>query len=127
MSKLGKIILNGNYPNPFVIIAESKTYPRALELVVADDERTSLKLKEDEVTRINYRGKKLEGRSVDLRMVHRIYNLNIREIGVLSECEFCKLLRFFNNYQVSQGADSYSFRDVREEVQMELIKRLTKK
>lgn len=127
MSKLGKIVLDGNYANPFVIIAESKTYPRALELVATDDRYSSMKLTEEEVTRINYRGKKLEGRSIDLKKVHCIYNLNLREIGVLSEDAFCKLLRQFNNYQVAQGGNSYSFLDVKTEVQSEILKRFIKK
>ena len=126
MSKLGKIVLDDNYSNPFVIIAEEKTYPRALELVVTDDEYRSTKLTEEEIVKINYRGKKLNGRSVDLKRVHCIYNLNIREIGVLQEEAFCRVLRHFNNYQVAQGADSYGFRDVKEEVQTQLIKRLSK-
>jgi hypothetical protein len=126
MSKLGKIVLDGNYRNPFVIITEGNPYPRALELVVTDDERGSLKLKDDEITRINYRGKKLAGRSVDLRRVHGISNLDIREIGVLQEETFCKVLRFFNNYQVCKGADSYGFKEVRNEVQVYLLKKTSK-
>jgi len=126
MSKLGTIVLDGNYRNPFVIITEGKPYPRALELVVTDDERRSLKLKDDEITKIKYKGKKLEGRSVDLRRVHSISNLNLREIGVLSEDAFCKVLRFFNNYQVCQGADSYGFKEVRSEVQTYILQKTSK-
>ena len=127
MSKLGKIVLDGNCSNPFVIIAEEKNYPRALELVVTDDEYRSMKLTEDEITKIGYRGKKLNGRSVDLKSVHCIYNLKTREIGVLSEDAFCKLLRQFNNYQVAQGANYRGFLDVKQEIQNEIIKRYIKK
>lgn len=126
MSKLGKIILDGNYSNPFVIIAEGKINAKALELIVTNDEYNSMKLKEEDIVKIKYRGKKLNERSVDLRRVHSVNNLQLREIGYMKEDSFCILLRKFNNYQVCQGANSPDFLSVKQEVQAELIKRLSK-
>ncbi|MBQ7137064.1 MAG: hypothetical protein IJO43_03725 [Bacilli bacterium] len=129
MSRVGTIILDNNYANPRVIIVDKPNCLRALDLTTDNDPIRTFQLKEEDVFIIKYRGKQLDGRSVSLASVSGIYNLNIREIGVLSKNAYYMLLRKFNSHQVMQGANSLGFLEVREDVQgqiLELGKRLIK-
>ena len=127
MSRVGKIILDTNYPNPRVIISDEGHLPKTLELVKNTKDlypNRIMKLNEQDIIRLNYRGKKIIDRSVDLTKVSAVHNLKIREIGVLTEAAYCKLLKTFMAYHVYEGANSISYLSVREDVQKQLIKLL---
>jgi len=125
MSKIGKVVLVPNYSNPYVIIANGAKFPKALALVrTTDNLKRTLKLSEGDIEKIDYQGRKLENRSVELNQITSIYNLKIREIGVLTEDACFKLLRNFVTEQASQGATSSSYLEVRDEVHDYLIKRM---
>jgi hypothetical protein len=126
MSKVGKIVLDNNYSNPYLVISDSDKSAKGLKLVTMDKENMTVKLSREDARRLNYRGRKLDGRSVDLTKVMTIYNLNIREIGVLSEKAYCKLLRQFVSYHASRGATDSSYLQVRDDVHNQLIKMMNK-
>lgn len=121
MSNLGKIVLVGKEKNPRIIIAENRLL-HGLELIKSYDENICFKLVQDDITKINYRGRKLDDCSVYLGKCYNNYNLTIREIGMLKEKTYYRLLRKFVNYQSSQGADDSSYLLVRNEVHNQLIK-----
>lgn len=121
MSNLGKIVLVGKEKNPRIIIAENR-FLHGLELIKSYDENICFKLVQDDITKINYRGRKLDDCSVYLGKCYNSYNLQIREIGMLKEKTYYRLLRKFVNYQSSQGADDASYLLVRNEVHNQLIK-----
>jgi len=129
MSRVGKIILDNNYTNPRVVIVDEPNCLRALDLTTNSDQRTTFQLKEEDVFRLKYRGSQLDGRSVDLTRVSAVYNLNIREIGLMSKDAYYRLIIKFNNYQNTLDGNTWDFLSVKEEIQgqiIELGKRLVK-
>lgn len=125
MSKIGKVVLVPNYSNPYVIIADGVKYPKALALVrTTDNLKRTFKLSDGDIEKLDYQGRKLENRSVELNPIMSIYNLKIREIGVLTEDTCIKLLRNFVTEQVSQGATNTAYLEIRDEVHTYLIKRM---
>lgn len=122
MSRLGKIILEENKKNPRVIISEEGKFLGAIELVNATEGSSYLKIPQKDILKLNYFGKKLNDCSASLSRSVNIYNLNIREIGVLSELGYCKLLRQFSSYQASFGGNDSSYLLVRNEVHKQLVK-----
>ena len=124
MSRLGKIILDNNYANPRIIIADVSELPRAIELVKDINSTRYLKIDEKDIINLGYKGKKMIGRSADLSRIVTISNLNLREIGSLTEDAYFKILRGFVNYQTVMGANSSAYLSVRDEVQKQLIKRM---
>jgi len=129
MSRVGKIILVNNYANPHVIIVDKPNCVRALEFTNNVDSRRAFELKEDEIKKIKYRGKKLEGRTVDLASISGVYSLNLREIGVLSEPGYFKLLKELNCFHACYGKSFLGYASIREDVQdqiLELGKKLAK-
>lgn len=124
MSSLGRIILQPECKAPRIIIAEQGKYLRGLEVVDYFREDTCFKLSTDDITKVNYRGKRLDNCSISLEKSFGINRLNIREIGLLSEDSYYKLLKCFVNYQTVKGANSSSYLLVREEVHQQLIKRM---
>lgn len=124
MSSLGRIILEPYCKAPRIIIAEQGKYLRGLELINYFREDTCFKLSKDDITKVNYKGKRLDNCSVSLERSFGISHLNIREIGLLNEDSYYKLLRCFVNYQAGQGARNSSYLLVREEVHQQLIKKM---
>lgn len=121
MSNLGKIVLVGKEKNPHIIISEERLL-RGLGLIKSYDEKTCFKLVQGDIKKIDYRGKKLDDCSAYLGKCYNIHNLQIKEIGLLNEKTYYRLLRSFVSYQASQGADDWSYLLVRTEVHNQLIK-----
>lgn len=124
MSRLGKIVLDNNYVNPRIIIADVNGLPKALELVKNRDSSRHLNVNGEDIINLGYKGKKLDERSADLSRIISVNNLNLREIGCLTEEAYCKVLRCFVSYQASMGGNSNEYLSVRENVQGQLIKRM---
>lgn len=124
MSSLGRIILEPKCKTPRIIIAEQGRCLRGLELTDLFREDTCFKLTTEDITKVNYKGKKLDNCSVSLEKGFGIYHLDVREIGLLNEDSYYKLLRCFINYQTGQGADDASYLLIREEVHQQLIKKM---
>ena len=132
-SKLGKIVINGKNGNPVIIISVSSESLRGLRLVKSgdecsrDDKYSHYEIPYEDIIKIKYRGKKLdEDNIVDCGNCTFIYNLNVREIGTLTEEGYYKLLRRYNNYQAYDGANDETYLMVRSDVQNQLMKKLQK-
>lgn len=131
-TKLGKIVLEKNKPNPIVIIAKEGRL-RGLKLIKDhslcsyDDITSHYVLSNDDIIKSSdYKGKKLENNIVDCGIARTIYNLEIREIGFLTDDAYYKLIKEYNNYQVSLGGRNSSYLMVRDEVHKQLIKNISK-
>jgi len=128
MSKLGRIVLDSNYKNPRLIIAEENDNLRAIELVKdSNSDKRSFKISKDAITKLSYRGKKLDDCSANLTSSISVSNLKLREIGVLSEECYFTVLQKFVNHHVYMGANDPTYLSVREEVHNQLIKRMNTK
>ena len=130
-SKLGKIVLEKE--EPIVIISEDCDHLRGLKIVKSKDEcrysydRFSyLKISSEEIVKFKYRGKKLDNPIVDYHSCISISNLEIREIGALTEEGYCKLLRNYNNHHACLGGTDRDYLSVRNDVHDQLIKMLIK-
>ena len=127
-SKLGKVVLENNRNYPMLVIAEKGHYLKGLKLVRdaslcnSDEKFSQVTLTEEEITKIAYRGKKLNNVIVDCHHCSSITNLNFREIGKLTEDAYYKVLRRYISYQAYLGATNPSYLGVRTEVQEQLIK-----
>lgn len=131
-SKLGKIVLYDDRRNPFVVISESDTFLRGLEIVQKDEECVSrdtfthFKLSSDDFTKIKYRGKKLDNPIVDCCAHKIVRNIELREIGMLNETGYCRLLRRYTYHQAAMGANDPSYLAVRTDVHNQLVKMMNK-
>ena len=129
MSKLGKILIDYNYANPRIIIAEKKDCLFAVELSknpVSNSTKT-FKILDGDIIKLNYSGEKLDDCSAMLDHVRLVKNLQLREIGYLTDKCYCNLLRKFVWEQSAMGANKADYLCVRDEVQDQLIKLLTRK
>lgn len=129
-SKLGKIVINKN-GNPVIIISDSGKNLKGLTLVKSssecshEDKYSHYQIPREDIIKIQYRGKKLEENNiVDCGDCVFIFNLNVREIGALTEEGYYKLLRRYNNYQAYCGATNSSYLMVRSDVQKQLMKKM---
>lgn len=129
MSKLGKILMDYNYGNPRIIIAEKKDCLFAVELAKnpIDNSTKVFKLVDDDIIKLNYNGKKLDDCSVILNHVRVVKNLQLREVGYLTDKCYCKLLRKFVWEQSALGTNKEDYLCVRDEVHDQLIKMINKK
>lgn len=132
-SKLGKIVLEKENGNPVVIISERTTHLKGLKIVkfenecrYSNDKCSYLKISSEELVKIKYHGKKLDNPIVDYHGCVYISNLKIREIGVLTEDGYCKLLRGYNNHHACLGGVDRDYLSVRDDVHDQLIKMLIK-
>lgn len=131
-SKLGKIVLYNNKSNPVIVISESDTVLRGLEIVqkdedcVSSDKFTHFKLSSDDFEKIKYRGQKLNDPIVDCCKHNVIRNLDIRTIANISEDTYYKLLKNYVCHYASSGAADPCYLSVRDDVHNQLIKLMNK-
>ena len=130
MSMLGKIVLEGKEKNPRLIISEKGEYLKGLVLRKRTSEcgdvdpysYCKIALKDIEQFQ-DYHGKKIDQyRVADCCVCQAIYNLDIREIGVLKEETYCRVLRSYYEYQISFSKTPSSYELVKTEVDDQLVK-----
>lgn len=129
MSKLGKIFMDNTSPHAcvHVIIAEEGAYLRGLKLVKSSPCNNSsfYKIENEEITKLK-ENDKLDDCGVVLDGSSCIRNLQIKEIGALTDEAYCRLLNNFVTYQTCMGARDPSYLVVRDEVHDQLIKMMEK-
>lgn len=128
MSKIGKIVLSNHIKDPIVIINEN---PHNYKGIILSKEKTKgtydIVDSSDIVKDDNYHGKKLENRNAFIDDYVTVYNLNVREIGALTESGYFKLLKNYVSNQASMGGTSSSYLLIREDIHNQLIKMMKKK
>jgi len=129
---LGKIILYDDRRNPLVVISETDKVLKGLEIVKKDndcmvkDMRSHFKLSSEELTKFKYKGKKISNPIVDLCGHRSVKNIQIREIGVLNEDSYFRLLKEYAYYHAYIGTKNYCFLSNRYDVHNQLVKRMNK-
>lgn len=129
---LGKIILYDDRRNPLVVISETDKVLKGLEIVKKDndcmvkDMRSHFKLSNEELTKFKYKGKKISNPIVDLCGHRSVKNIQIREIGILSEDSYFRLLKEYAYYHAYTGTKNYCFLSNRYDVHNQLVKRMNK-
>lgn len=129
---LGKIVLVKDNENPVVIISQTSEELKGLKIVKSTNECSfnggcgCFEIPSKYLEKLKYRGKKLDNPIVDHHRLCSISNLEIRQIGVLTEEGYCKLLMSYNNHYSSLGGDDLIYSTVKDDVQNQLLKLLIK-
>ena len=131
MSLLGNVVVNSTYTNFYVVVSEQNNNLKGIELVQGNNDINHLRISKKELLNLDYRGRKLDNCSADLTKVHsikypRLSNFEIRSLAVLSDNNYCKLLRNFVNVQNSIFGDSNVYNIVRDDVHSQLVKMIKK-
>ena len=128
MSKARKIVLANHIKEPIVIISENPYNYKGIILSKEQSKGTYCTVDSSDIVKDdNYRGKKLENRNAFIDDYVTIYNLNVREIGALTESGYFKLLKNYVSKQVSMGGTSSNYLLIREDIHNQLIKMMKKK